>query len=363
MLAPSAIAQPEPTKQTSAVDAGALPGAVSPKDRNAAIKYLAVFSQLPKAEMVSGIDWDVIGTSLDASKMPEDYKKVAALVDREQIDALRRATALNKCDFENHYEEGWAMLLPSLGRFRHAARLMRVDTREAMIRGDLDRATDNIVALFRMVDHVTRDPILICSLVGNAMSEYYLGEVRTLINAPGVTREQKQRIADAIRAMGDDPFNARGSVEGERSLSLKWMRDVVRNNPDNGRAKIVEAIGLSGDAQNDSPEHALVLSLGREELLAFIDLADPVYDDILAAWDTPDAIDRFKEIEARIQSGGYGLFASIFAPAFSKARYSTSLGELHLRQLVDDLESRPAKVAAPAVSPAPSPATSPAKPR
>jgi hypothetical protein len=300
-----------------------------------------LFSQLTKSPAVSGIDWDAIGANLDPAKMPADYKEAVKAVDRAQIDLMREAAALQKCDFENHYEEGWAMLLPALGNFRQCVRLLRVDTREALIAGDLDRAADNLVAGYRMVGHVSRDPIMICSLVGSAMAEYIHKETLLFINRPGVTREQKKRVADAIRSLGDDPINVRASIEGERSMSLTWMRHKISTNDDAARAAMLDAIGLSGGVATEGPEYLLLTNLGRDELIALIDLAEPMYRELAAAWDAPDATDRLKGIEEKLTSGGYGLFAQLFGPAFFKVHTSTGLTELHLRQLVADLESRP----------------------
>ena len=319
----------------------AAPARVAPKDRNAAIKYLALFSQLTKSASVAGIDWDAIGGNLDPAKMPAEYKEAVKAVDPAQITRIREAAALQKCDFENRYEDGWAMLLPALGNFRQCVRLLRIDTREAIIAGDLDRAAANLVAGYQMVGHVSRDPIMICSLVGAAMAEYIHKETVVFINTPGVTREQKQRVADALRGLGDDPINVRASIEGERSMSLSWMRRKITDGDDAGRAAILEAIGLSSDMSSQSPEYLLLMNLGRDELLALLDLAELMYRELAVVWDTPDALDRLKAIEDKLTSGGYGLFAQLFGPAFFKVHKSTGLTELHLRQLVADLESRP----------------------
>jgi len=345
LSAGTASAQTPAPIQAAAVLAD-LPPQVAPKDRNAAIKYLGLFPQLSKNPVIAGIDWDAIGGNLDASKMPEDYKAAAKSLNAGLLAQLREAAALEKCDFENHYEEGWGMLLPSLGNFRQCVRLLRVDTREAMIAGDLDRATANLVAGYQMVRHVSRDPIMICSLVGAAMVEYMHSEALVLNAIPTVTREQKRRIADAIRALGQDPVNIRASIEGERSISLNWMRGKILESDASGRNAVVEAVTLAGNLAVDSPEYVVLSNLSRDELLALVDRSDLIYRDLSDAWDTPDALDRLRQIEEKLTSGGYGLFAQVFAPAIFKVHKSTGLAELHLQQLVDELDPRPQAVPA-----------------
>ncbi|MDX2118711.1 MAG: hypothetical protein SFY96_11060 [Planctomycetota bacterium] len=351
LLVPSAQGQTATSTQASGVTstpAAALVRARADDARvalplNAAIRYLAIFPHLTSDATISGLDWDAVGTNIDAAKMPAEFVAAFKLVDRSQIDELRRAAAIEHCDFENHFEDGWAMLLPSLGKFRQSVRLLRVDTRRALTEGDTERATENLVAAFRMVHHAVRDPILICSLVGAAMSEYMQKEVQTFINAPGVTLEQRARVADAMRALGDDPFGVRAGIRGEQAISVGWLRYQLRTMDDTRREKLFGELGTLGSLDPQSPEYAILMNLGRDELLAMVDAFEPMYQEASAAWDQPDGEDKLRDIGLKIESGGYGLFARVFAPALNKVYRSGHLSELHLTQMIADLDPRPAK--------------------
>ncbi len=82
---------------------------------------------------------------------------------------LRRAAAMPGCHFEHNTESLYAVMLPELAAFRHAARWLALEGRHAAARGETAVAFRNAVSVSRMAGHCAQEPFIISSLVACAM--------------------------------------------------------------------------------------------------------------------------------------------------------------------------------------------------
>jgi hypothetical protein len=288
--------------------------ATKPENRNAALGYLTAQSNLPKllSDAISEIEWDKVPTSGEA---PEAFTKAAKILrdaGEQAIEDCLAASSREKCDFELSYEGGVSMLMPHLGMTRNLARVLRFDARDQLLQGHADKAAQRVAALFRMGRHVTNDRILISTLVGYSISTLATQEARVLVNSGKLSPADVALLRGAIaNIVKDDPFNGKASLVMERDLFLKWFEVAISR----GDATAKAAVAMYSDSETKSH----LKGLKGESLTREIGLAREGYDEIIAAWGTPDTTAKLIAINARLEKGEFGVIARVAMPAFTKA--------------------------------------------
>jgi hypothetical protein len=180
-----------------------------------------------------------------------------------------------------------------------------------------------------MAAHVSNDRILISSLVSNAIAALATEEARVLAASGTLQAKDAEVLRAAIgRVLTSDPFRGREAMMTERDLFLNWLRLAM-----NRGEKFAEAVmGLL--AGTDTPGLVQELrDLKGEALDREIARAQEGYDEILAAWGTPDASAKFQVINSRVLKGEFGVVARVAMPSFEKAyinieKQVKELGEL-----------------------------------
>jgi hypothetical protein len=274
----------------------------------------------------------------DSAALPADFKAAAEAIKSDGSDTvgqLIEASKLRKCDFEIAWEQGVAVLLPHLGSMRSDARLLRVNARRLEIAGDADAAAERLAAMIRMARHASNDDILISSLVGAAICSLAIDETEAALSAAKLTPSARQTILAAISTLDrDDPFAMKPAIRGEQRSTLGWIKTTFRG-PDAGKKLVATGyLELSepsnAPAAKSSQIRAAIQAIGQmneKQLDAAVDLASPYYDQALAAWDKPDAVEQLKALGERIEKGEFGPIGQVFAPAASKARQSALKSE------------------------------------
>lgn len=308
------------------------------EDRNAALGYWIAIATQPKEliEAVAEIDWDAVGNEIDPAKLPPAFAKAAAVLDNGRWDTTEVliASRMKRCDFESRWENGVETLLPHLGFMRRTARAMRVDARWALAHDKPVKAVEDVSAMFRMAAHVTNDRILISSLVGAAISATSRQEVEAMIASGKLTPEMRASLAAAITALRtSDPFLGKAAVQGERDIFMGWMVKAMKSGPAM-RRQILSVAGT-----DDEKTVQGLLALKDAELDADVANGDSMYNEILAAWNTPDAQARMEKIEQRVKTGEAGMLGKVMLPSFKKANNSIRLEVSKLDELAAKLNA------------------------
>jgi len=97
-----------------------------------------------------------------------------------EIGAMRE-----DADWGLPFEEGMAMIIPTMSDFRDMARLLALRARVEIAQGRFDQAIHTIKVGMAMGRHVAEDPILITAMVGIAMENLMLDRVQELIGHGG----------------------------------------------------------------------------------------------------------------------------------------------------------------------------------
>lgn len=313
---------------------------VRPEDRNAALAYWAAIQamgpELPTK--VREIDWEALGATIDPAQMPPAYKAVIELNLTDAVaEQFVRAARMRKVNWEIAYDEGLSALLPHLGSMRAGARFMRFAARQAMVDGRPDLAVERLTAMLGMARHAGGDPILISGLVGQAIASTAAAEARALASTGRFTPAQRDQLVAAFRALQNDPISMKAAVEGERDIFLSWVGQTY--SPAGGGRALAERIAPV--TTNDPAKAAALANLSSADFLRDLARARTAFDEILAAWDKPDAQQAIEAVENRATKGEFGVIATVLLPSVSRARGAADRFRNELSSTIEALEKAP----------------------
>ena len=101
------------------------------------------------------------------------------------LDEAARAARCEQCDWQLPiWIEGFNLILPSLSKFRHLARVLAVQARVQIAEGRFDRAAGTLQTGFALARHQAEGQTLINGLVGIAIAQLMAEQVRELVQAP-----------------------------------------------------------------------------------------------------------------------------------------------------------------------------------
>ena len=111
-----------------------------------------------------------------------------------ELALLRQAASLPVCRFErDYYRPKYSMLLPQVSDLRMAARLLAVDARHSLTRGNTSQAIADINAMFGIAQHA-REPFLVTLLVSIAIERMATNELEHLLAHGHLTQEMLNQI-------------------------------------------------------------------------------------------------------------------------------------------------------------------------
>jgi hypothetical protein len=183
-----------------------------------------------------------------------------------QLDLIHLASRRMTCDWELPLREGkWInVLLPEIQEQRQLARLVHTKIRLELAEGKLDEAIDSTQTLLALGRHVAEGPTLINALVGVAISNMALTEVRELVQQPkcpnfywALTALPNPfiDIRPALEMEGDGVYYIMPSLKGIRDAKLTeeaWNKMLIQT--------MKEFMKLGGGSPQDEPEWKFALT-------------------------------------------------------------------------------------------------------
>lgn len=160
-----------------------LPGVLDHTSGNAALLYYRMLGRIDgKKEAETVARWlKVPPRDLPRAEVKALLGRYAAV-----LDEARRAARCERCDWQLPIRvEGLDLVLPSLSKFRHLARVLAVQARVQMADGQFDQATQTLQTGFALARHQAQGRTLINGLVGIAIAQLMAEQVRELAQAPG----------------------------------------------------------------------------------------------------------------------------------------------------------------------------------
>lgn len=315
----------------------ALAQPVKPADRNAALKYAAVFYSTGPEVNQKISDTDVSKAGFDAAAAPAEFTAAAAEVKTYQanIQTLIDASKLRRCDFEIEYERGIGATLPHLSKVRSAARMLRVDARRLAMAGDAAGSAERLATIVRMANHTAGDDILISSLVAAAMINLAIEEGQAQFQAGKLTPATAAPLVEALKALNPgDPFHTKDAMRGEQRITLGWVKQSFHGDDAGRQLTQNEAVVATQLAGENAEAARTIAAMNQAQLYAAVDLLSPYYDLVIAAWDKPDSVAQLEALGRRVSNGEFGPLGQVFAPAVSRARQSSLRGEERIREFI-----------------------------
>ena len=240
---------------------------LDPRDEtNAALHYYRIMC-VPFGEAAT-----LVGERRTTDDWIPDAETAKAL-ENEQGTLVQfiRASKLKECAWGTAYfTDGFEALLPALGKMRSAARMLSADARRLASQGESRQAAERIAAMYRISDHVSREQILIGSLVGVAITAMANGEVKFLMDKGWLDSEGQALIVGAAQLVdcarperqehhGTGDHRVGRHLERRVGAEERSLRHVVDALDDRGgeydkRARAEGEAGASGPCDDHRPE-------------------------------------------------------------------------------------------------------------
>lgn len=289
--------------------------AVDARD-NAALKYWQAWAQITPQTNEALSDLDMSAIAGPEWKTPDAIIQCGVLQE-EFIARLRRAATLKEADFGIEFDQWPSTLLPHLAPLRRSAQILAIHARQAIDAGDHADAAASIAAAYRMAHHATTDGTLIGALVGVAIFQMTDRVAAFGADARAFTDADKALLLDAINTFDspDDPFRLVEALIVERELIAQWIRSVVAGaaKPD-ALDRVIAAIEpLIPEAE--AREKIRASFAENPDFESHVALFRVYYDNVLAAWDAPDAREKLTELENGTGAGAFGAIVQVMSPA------------------------------------------------
>lgn len=319
---------PEPGPGLGAVEAAALLDELAPT--NAALVYYQHLLTAPDSMLHAYVHFNADPDDDEIyGQTPEEAEQAMADA-QETLDNLGWASQLAVCDFGVQYQQGWAALLPHLGKLRSFARVLEADARRHFEAGNPDKAAERLATIFNMSRQLSdREPVLITSLVSIAITSLAQTAVMETIESGQLTDAGRDALIESLeRFDDDDPFRIRESVKMEAVVSLGWL---AKTFPDGHAGTKLKDSGFL--SENTSAQSIRKLdNMSGPEFFAEAERMLEFFRRSLDAWDEPDAVAKMDELGAVVGVGGFGELGKAFAPAFGRARSSDLKGQAMLEE-------------------------------
>ncbi len=130
-----------------------------------------------KPSAVSGPGYDAFPIPRQAGNPAEDVLIALGRFD-EALAGLREAARRPQARFPIHYEDGMQAPLPHLGLLKSASDVLRLRAAAELELGRTDAAFEDVRLIFRLIDALETEPILVSHLVRRSICEVVLNTVR-----------------------------------------------------------------------------------------------------------------------------------------------------------------------------------------
>ncbi len=164
-----------------------LPGVLKRRPGNAAVMYNKIALRMLQGNLPEKAEKVEEHLDTPLADLPQAEVEEALRPFRGVIDDLALAARREHCDWQLPIREKdfIGLLLPEVGHMRRFARLLVVQARLQIARGQFEEALDSIQTGFAMARHVAEGPTLVNGLVGMAVVGVMAEELETLIQQPG----------------------------------------------------------------------------------------------------------------------------------------------------------------------------------
>ena len=189
-----------------------------PEGENAAFLYTDAFSKIiitnKQGETISDL-LSQAATKAGAGKIPlETLQAMDEVLAANQaaLNLIREGSRIGNCRYPINLRNGAETLLPHLGGFKKACRLLRLEAEARLARSDAKGAYNSILNGFQLTQSLSKEPLLISHLVRWDASLIMLFALEQFLNQHSLTTEQIDELTQWL-------FAAQNSAQIQTALS------------------------------------------------------------------------------------------------------------------------------------------------
>lgn len=325
LVGSAANAQPEPSLDLRAEEAAEALDAMAPT--NAGLVYLKLIVNFDTKLSEAALYYTGEEIDPESMTMAPDEADLMLAENQSALEKYIWASRLPEYDLGLQYNDGWAMILPHLGKLRSVARVLVADARRQAELGELDKAADRVEAVYNIAWQIRDDKTLISSLVSIAIVNLANQTVADLLEADQLTGPGRDNlVAAAERFQTADPFRILDCIEMEYTVSLGWLAKMP--------ADTKPSDWLTGFVTGDRAKAVLARfdAAGRASMLRDAERMGEYYRRATQAWDDPDAVEKIAALGAVAEAGAFGEMGTLFLASLDRAKSS----ELRIRAGIDE---------------------------
>jgi hypothetical protein len=230
-------------------------------------------------------------------------------------------------------------LLPHIQGMRTVAQFLVVDTRLAIQQGDKNRSLENIEAIFGVAHQASESPVLVCGLVGLAISGIAFDLIEeTITEHPEfLTDDQLKRLQATV---SNFPIRESVKFDGERAMFEDTLQRIYTDNG-NGDGRMtwqgLQAMktlrGLTGSRDSHDPPELPAVFQTVASPLSMVSVAsrkemkkkyDELFEEMEVSFDKPISSFDLEANELQLQDaiGGSSRYhvLGLILPSFSSVR-------------------------------------------
>lgn len=261
----------------------------SPLGQNAALGYWKAFALMPD------IPIDEVKAPFADQGTVDDTVRELAQRGTAAVEALRRATQTDACDWGHDWSEGWMLTLPHCSQARKLTFLACLHARVAAADGDAETAIDDLAAATRLARDVGAGGTAIELVNEVAFRAIVIEQAKAI--AAGLTAEQSATLLARIEAV-QPTMTPADAIAIERDMTVPYIHSLLR------ARTLQETMQASGELDGGAAVGVAALDAAveqtqREALTRYA----TVLDEMAAAARLPHerATMRLAEIEADLR--------------------------------------------------------------
>lgn len=270
---------------------------------NAATLYLAAWNKIDAIALQAAV-FEVTPDLLQNLMWQHSKPTLPPEVREEYINDIVTASRVPNSSFNWDRTAGPAAEFPHLGHLRASGRMLALEAREAVLRGDGAEAARLIAAGYRVAAHAAQDEVTIASTYASSIFLHTDVVAEHAVNRGLIDADAKREVLAALQRLNPrDPFNAAAAVRGEMAIMIAWMDGKIIFNQNNDVAehlRTAAAIVRRADISM-GPIRASVAS--RDAFHDTLNITRPFFTRAIEHWNDDDAGKTFDALEEARRQG------------------------------------------------------------
>jgi hypothetical protein len=242
---------------------------------------------------------------VDANWVPDSSVAAQLQAAQADIEALIKATQIEWCDWGVPLKEmGFEAGLPHLAKMRTAARVLMADSRRLSAGGDVHGAAERAAAMLRMSRHLRTDKLVYSVRTAQSIGvDFALAEMRRLAELKLLDDASRAVLIGALNeASGRDPWGMLPALQEEPVL----IRDAIHRVCTGPDAAAMFFQKIAPGASKEDRARSGLEQLDEAGIQEAADRMSVAYLEVIANWDSPDAVQQIRSLQDQKKAGDYG---------------------------------------------------------